>query len=68
MFNDELFAGNIFASNEKTNNCVSQVFDEYKYSIVNDNIIKTVNDIIKIIEFEEILYRINEKVKFVNIL
>ena len=40
---------------------------EYKYVIVNDNIVKTVNDIIKIIEFEEILNKINEKVKFVNI-
>ena len=40
---------------------------EYKYAIVNDNITKTVNYIIKIIEFEEILNQINEKVKFVNI-
>ena len=40
---------------------------EYKYAIVNDNITKTVNYIIKIIEFEEILNQINEKVKFANI-
>ena len=42
-------------------------YDEYKYAIVNDNITKTVNYIIKIIEFEEILNQINEKVKFANI-
>ena len=42
-------------------------YDEYKYAIVNDNITKTVNYIIKIIEFEEILNQINEKVRFVNI-
>ena len=42
-------------------------YDEYKYAIVNDNITKTVNYIIKIIEFEEILNQINKKVKFANI-
>ena len=35
-------------------------YDEYKYVLVNDNIIKTVNNIIRIIEFEEILNQINE--------
>ena len=42
-------------------------YDEYKYVLVNDNIIKTVNNIISIIDFEEKLNQINEKVKFVNI-
>ena len=40
---------------------------EYKYVIVNKNITKTANDIIKIIEFEEYLNQINKKVKYVNI-
>ena len=42
-------------------------YGEYKYSIVNDNIIKTVNYIIKIIELEEILNQMSKKVKDVNI-
>ena len=42
-------------------------YGEYKYAIVNDNIIKTVNQIIKILEFERILNQINKKVKSVNI-
>ena len=42
-------------------------YGEYKYAIVNDNIIKTVNQIIKILEFETILNQINKKVKSVNI-
>ncbi len=42
-------------------------YGEYKYVIVNDNIIKTVNNIVKIINFEEMLYDINKKVNLVNI-
>jgi len=42
-------------------------YGEYKYAIVNDNIIKTLNYIIKTIEFEEILNQMSKKVKVVNI-
>ena len=36
--------------------------NEYKYNIVNDNITQTVNNILKIIQYEELLHRINSKV------
>ena len=42
-------------------------YHEYKYVIVNENIIKTVNYIIKIIEFEELLNDMNDKVLSMNI-
>jgi len=42
-------------------------YNEYKYNIVNDNINQTVNNILKIIEYEELLYKINFKVKSIKI-
>ena len=43
-------------------------FTEYKYVIVNDNIDKTVEDILKIIQYEELLYKIYKKVKSLKML
>ena len=42
-------------------------FKEYKYVLVNDNINKTVKDIIKIINHENLLDEIKNKIKKVNI-
>ena len=42
-------------------------YNEYKYIIVNDNIDKTVQNILKIIKFEELLIDIDKKVKSVKV-
>ncbi len=41
-------------------------YNEYKYVLVNDSIERTVNDIIKIIKFEDFLDNINSKNNFSN--
>tara|TARA_B100001964_G_scaffold230473_1_gene284029 strand:+ start:279 stop:887 length:609 start_codon:yes stop_codon:yes gene_type:complete len=43
-------------------------YNEYKYILVNDNINQTVLNILKIIEYESILSKINKKVRSVKIL
>ena len=43
-------------------------YKEYKYILVNDNINQTVNNIIKIIQFEEILLNIKRRIKSLKIL
>ena len=42
-------------------------YNEYKYIIVNDNISRTVLSILKIIQYEELLYKINKKVRSTKI-
>ena len=42
-------------------------FNEYKYILVNDNIEKTVNEILQIIKYEELLLNISKKIKIANI-
>ena len=41
-------------------------YKEYKYVLVNDSIEQTVNNVLKIIEYEEFFLKIIEKVKFVK--
>mgnify|MGYP001218126864 CR=1 FL=1 len=43
-------------------------YKEYKYILVNDNINQTVNNILKIIQFEEILLTIKRRIKSLKIL
>ena len=43
-------------------------YKEYKYILVNDNINQTVNNILKIIQFEEILLTIKKRIKSLKIL
>ena len=43
-------------------------YKEYKYILVNDNINQTVNNILKIIQFEEILLNIKRRIKSLKIL
>ena len=42
-------------------------FSDYKYVIVNDNLDQTVLNILKIISYEELLYKINNRVNSVKI-
>ena len=42
-------------------------FNEYKYILVNDNIEKTVNEILQIIKYEELLLNFSKKIKIANI-
>ena len=42
-------------------------FNEYKYVLVNDNIRKTVENIIKIIKYEDLLYNLSKKVSSAKI-
>ena len=43
-------------------------YTEYKYVLVNDRIDKTVENILKIIQYEELLLKIDRKVKSVKLL
>ena len=60
---------NIMEIKKRMSLAVNEIFHykDYNFVIVNENINNTVNDILSIIKYEELLDRINKKVKSVKI-